>query len=72
MNLISESPTENIVPHEPQPHPDLATSDAHNQLDFEDTPGGEVKESTITIKDLCLEMRAMPRFRYRGIELDQL
>jgi len=71
MNQISESHTENIAPHEPQPHPESATSDAHKQLDFDNILGGREGKHE-TIKYLCLEMRAMPGFRYRGIELDQL
>lgn len=72
MNLIAESHMENIAPHEPQPHQESAASHVHKQPDFEDNPGGEVKGKHDTTKDLSLEMRAMPRFRYRGIECDQL
>ncbi|PMD16537.1 hypothetical protein NA56DRAFT_312472 [Hyaloscypha hepaticicola] len=53
MDLIAEPHTEYPAPHEPQPHPEPATSHAHKQLDFEDTPGGEVKESTIQSK-ICV------------------
>ena len=53
MNQISESHTENIAPHEPQPHPESATSDAHKQLDFDNILGGDVKEST-RLSNICV------------------
>jgi hypothetical protein len=53
MSLIAESHMEYIAPHEPQPHPGSAISHAHKEADFEDSLGGEVKESTIQPK-ICV------------------